>query len=71
MPAGIDRRWLHDLRNAVNTASVASAVVRRMLETDMDAGAVDMLADLERACARCHSLLAAQPAAGEGPARAL
>ena len=51
-------RWLHDLRNAVNTASVASAVVRRMLEAGMFDDALDMVVELERACARCSAVLA-------------
>lgn len=62
-PAGDDEtgeaqaQWLHDLRNAMNTVTVTSMMVRRTL----DAGSVDaahkLARDLEQACVRCNALL--------------
>ncbi|HZX79571.1 MAG TPA: hypothetical protein VFE72_01280 [Lysobacter sp.] len=50
-------RWLHELRNAVSTASVAAAMARRLVGSDVDTAA-DMLQEAERALLACRELLA-------------
>jgi len=52
-----DEAWLHELRNAVNTASVAAALLRRSLERDPVADALELVGELERACACCSALV--------------
>lgn len=56
-PVRSHMRWLHDLRNAVSTASVAASVGQRMLRDDA-ASAAAMLEEAERALAQCRELLA-------------
>ena len=49
--------WLHELRNAINTASVSTHVVRRLLESGQLESAMKFLADTEAACERCRVLV--------------
>ena len=49
--------WLHELRNAVSTAGVATALSRRLLADDA-ALAADVLDEAELALACCRQLLA-------------
>lgn len=53
-------RWLHDVRNAVNTAGVAVALSRRLLGRGDTAAAADMLDVADEAWGRCRDLLAMQ-----------
>lgn len=51
------RRWLHELRNVVNMASVAATVGRELVADDPGTAA-DMLREAEAALAQCRDLLA-------------
>lgn len=57
-------RWLHDLRNAVNTVSVASVVLRRLVAAGAPDTAIEVLSELDSACARCCALLHEPPRGG-------
>lgn len=50
-------RRLHELRNAINTASVASMLLRRSLQTGSIEGALELVAELESVCVNCNALL--------------
>lgn len=50
--------WLHELRNAVSLASVATAMGRRLVHDDAP-GSADALAEAEQALAECRALLSA------------
>lgn len=49
--------WLHDLRNAVNAATISAAVVRRFLESGEHARAMEFVSEVEAACERCRILV--------------
>lgn len=50
--------WLHELRSAVSTASVAAVMGRRLVHDDART-AEDVLRDAEQALSQCRDLLAA------------
>ena len=50
-------QWLHELRNVVSTASVATAMGRQLAHDDAQATA-DVLVEAEQALAACRELLA-------------
>ncbi len=50
-------RWLHDLRNAVNTTGMALAVTKRLLAAGDTARAAFFLSDAETGCETCRVLL--------------
>lgn len=52
-----DERWLHDLRNAVNTTGMALAVTRKLLESGDTARALSFLANAATGCETCRVLL--------------
>lgn len=49
--------WLHDLRNAVNSACVAIDVVKRALESNDTACAREFIKHAEKACGHSRELL--------------
>jgi len=49
--------WMHDLRNAVNTALTASSVVRLLLQKGDVARALKFSKEVEEACERCRALI--------------
>ena|SRR6478736_4323836 len=51
-------RWLHDLRNGVNTAGVSLVLGRRLLARGDSGSALDMFARAEQSLAQCRELLA-------------
>lgn len=54
---GTEGRWMHELRNELNTAMMAAAAARRLLQ---DGEADEALANVRRteaACFRCAQLL--------------
>lgn len=53
--------WLHDMRNAINTAGMSAAVARRLVEDGDTTRALEFLRDVEQACERCRALSAAYP----------
>ena len=56
-PGAEHARWLHELRNVVSTASVAAAMARRLVRTDVDTAA-ELLVETESALLLCRELLA-------------
>jgi len=50
-------QWLHDLRNAVNTALISTSVVRGLLDQGDAARALPFVIDAQDACKRCRVLL--------------
>ncbi len=56
-PSGAGAKWEHELRNVINTAAVASALLRRSLESGSTEGAVELAREVENACMRCGALL--------------
>jgi hypothetical protein len=50
-------QWLHDLRNAVNTAGMSIAVARRLIEAGEIERGLGFLAEVETACDRCRLLI--------------
>ena len=50
--------WLHDLRNAVNTALMSTSVVERLIKQGDTVRALIFLADARDACERSRVLLA-------------
>lgn len=57
-------RWLHRLRNEVNTVTMASAAAHRLIEAGAgdDPAVRDNLRRVRDACQRCSALLAEPPA---------
>jgi hypothetical protein len=49
--------WMHDLRNAVNTALTASSVVRLLLQKGDVTRALQFSKEVEEACERCRALI--------------
>lgn len=49
--------WLHDLRNAVNTAGMSIAVARRLIEAGETERGLAFLSEVETACDRCRLLI--------------
>lgn len=49
--------WLHELRNELNTAMMAAAAARQLLQTGDDAEALANIRRTEAACQRCARLL--------------
>ncbi|HST45187.1 MAG TPA: hypothetical protein VLK29_08180 [Luteimonas sp.] len=49
--------WLHDLRNAINTALMSTNVARRLMEGGDVDRALGFLQDAEAACDRCRVLV--------------
>ena len=62
-PPALDARakWLHELRNAMNTIGVTVSLGRRMLERGDGESAAQVLAHTEEAWADCRALLAIAP----------
>jgi len=63
--------WMHDLRNAVNTALTASSVVRLLLQKGDVARALQFSKEVEEACERCRTLIVEKQKSeddGPGPA---
>jgi hypothetical protein len=58
-------RWLHDVRNAVNTAGVAVALSKRLLSRGDTTAALDMLDVANESWGRCRDLLISNPTARE------
>jgi hypothetical protein len=59
--AGHGGRWLHDVRNELNTAMMSAAAARRLLQ---DGDRDEALANIQRteaACYRCAQLLRRDP----------
>ena len=56
-PAHTAASWLHDLRNAVNTAGMSIAVARRLIEAGETERGLAFLAEVETACDRCRLLI--------------
>ena len=50
-------RWMHDLRNELNTAMMAAAAARRLLQAGDTAEALANVHRVEAACLRCGQLL--------------
>lgn len=50
-------RWMHELRNELNTALMAAAAARRLLQTGDGAEALENIRRTEAACDRCARLL--------------
>lgn len=48
-----DGRWMHALRNELNTAMMAAAAARRLLQDGDAAEALENLRRVEAACERC------------------
>lgn len=59
-----DEVWLHELRNAVNSALVSTSVVKSLLEDGDAAGAMSFVVDAQEACERCRLLVLETPADG-------
>lgn len=57
MPAGMDGRWTHELRNELNTAMMAAAAARRLLQDGESEEALANIRRTEAACYRCALLL--------------
>lgn len=57
-----DRQWMHALRNEFNTAMMAAAAARHLLETGHSAEALENLRRTEAACRRGAQLLRRAPA---------
>ncbi|CAA9355372.1 MAG: hypothetical protein AVDCRST_MAG71-3023 [uncultured Lysobacter sp.] len=57
MPAAMHGRWIHELRNELNTAMMAAAAARRLLQDGMTDEALANVRRTEAACYRCASLL--------------
>lgn len=55
--AGNDTRWMHDLRNELNTAMMSAAAARRLLQDGRTEEALVNLQRSESACYRCALLL--------------
>ena len=62
----MEARWLHELRNAVNSSCIALDVARRALEAANPARALEFLRHAQRSCARMRDLLD-MPDPGEFP----
>jgi hypothetical protein len=62
--------WVHELRNAVNTAGISLLLGRRLLGGGDEAAAAEMFDTSEHALGRCRDLLASASAvtAPEDPA---
>lgn len=58
-------RWLHDVRNAVNTAGVAVALSKRLITRGDTTAAMDMLDVANESWGRCRDLLVSNPVARE------
>lgn len=52
-----EARRLHELRNAINAASVASNLLRRSLQAGRFDDAFDLAIEVENACSTCSSLV--------------
>ena len=50
-------RWMHELRNELNTAMMAAAAARQLLQTGATDDALENLRRTESACRRCAQLL--------------
>lgn len=61
IPAAADGRWLHDVRNELNTAMMAAAAARRLLQDGDHAEALANVQRTESACYRCAQLLRHEP----------
>lgn len=64
MNASNDEVWLHELRNAVNSALVSTSVVKSLLEDGDAAGAMSFVVDAQAACERCRLLVLEGPPDG-------
>ena len=53
----IEDDWLHDLRNAVNTASTSATVVKMLLDQGNPERAAEFNDQVLAACERCRQLL--------------
>lgn len=60
METGPRETWLHDLRNAINTALMSTNVARRLLESGDTERALGFLVDAEAACDRCRVLVSSE-----------
>jgi predicted trehalose synthase len=61
-------RWVHRLRNELNTVSMASAAAAGLYAAGDEPSARANLQRVQDACKRCSSLLAEPPAGSSGPA---
>jgi C4-dicarboxylate-specific signal transduction histidine kinase len=52
-----DGRWMHELRNELNTAMMAAAAARQLVQTGDTDEALKNLRRTEQACRRCAQLL--------------
>lgn len=50
-------RWMHELRNELNTAMMAAAAARQLLQRGATDDALENLRRTELACRRCAQLL--------------
>ncbi|GHA83678.1 hypothetical protein [Cognatilysobacter bugurensis] len=55
--AAANSRWMHGVRNELNTAMMAAAAARRLLQNGSDAEALENIRRTEAACQRCAQLL--------------
>lgn len=63
MSADESRRWLHELRNAINALCVTSAVLNRVLADGNPERAREVASELESGCERCRELMESPPGA--------
>lgn len=52
-----EARRLHELRNAINAAALASNLLRLSLQAGLTEDALDLAIEAENACSKCSSLL--------------
>lgn len=68
-PTRTPEQWLHDLRNAVNSAVMAASVVKELVKRDERERALGFIEDLEVACDRCRILAKDVPQQWQSPTR--
>lgn len=64
----LNSRWMHGLRNELNTAMMSAAAARRLLQDGSDAEALENIRRTEAACLRCAQLLLRAPKPGASTA---
>ena len=62
-----DDVWLHELRNAINSALISTSVARSLLEAGDTARAMSFVLDAQAACESCRMLVLEEPPGDTGP----
>jgi len=67
MNSSSDDVWLHELRNAINSALISTSVARSLLESGDTARAMSFVLDAQAACESCRMLVLEEPLDDTGP----